>query len=454
MSDDRYQPCPCGSDKKFKFCCNERYRELGRVSDEELCQRSVKFKIHESFISPDWQNSGVAEVLVVRQMPNLMYIAGAYLIDVFCLGLKDTFFQARLDEAEVRALRNNFPERLEAIPYEDARSVILGAIEYARQLGFEPRPDWQSTGRIVEAERSFNNKFTFGSDGKPFYIQGPNDDASKILRTLSPLIDRGEADFLTIEELTQDEDECFYASCERIERDLAAQRFSAAQAKIKAFMTEYPEHWRPRFYMGTCFAMQGHPQRAILLLKESINIHPTAEAYYNLAIAHRSLLEVPQFLTSLEKSIELDGATGEIGRKARVELDEFYDVARKGTGLSRDEYRDNARQFDKAFASLMSGLFEEAIDGFNRVLQLQPNHVQSHGNLGLAYAALGDRKSAVLHLNRAIELDPRYEPAIDNRRAVQALLPGEKLQIEGIREIDFYADKLRESPRQFRAAAK
>ena len=75
-------------------------------------------------------------------------------------------------------------------------------------------------------------------------------------------------------------------------------------------------------------------------------------------------------------------------------------------------------------------------------------------NLGLAYAALADRETALLHLNRAIELDPSYAPAIDNRRAVQALLPGEKLQLDGIREIDFYADKLRESPRQSRAAAK
>ena len=454
MGDDRYQPCPCGSGKKFKFCCNERYQALSGISDEELCRRAAEFKIHECRISPDWQNSGVAELLVVRQMPNLKYIAGAYLIDVFCLGLKDTFFQTRLNDSEVRALRNNFPERLEVIPYEDARSVILGVIEYARELGFEPHPDWRSTGLIVEANRSFNNKFTFGSDGKPFYIQGPNDDAHKILRTLRPLIDRGEADFLTIEELTQDEGECFYASCERIERELAAQRFSAAQTKIKTFMAEYPEHWRPQFYMGTCFAMQGHAQRAVPLLRESINFHPTAEAYYNLAAAHRSLLEVPEFIASLEKSIELDGATGEIGRKAQAELDEFYDVARKGTGLSRHECRNSARQFNTAFASLINGRFREAIDGFNRVLKLQPNHVQSHGNLGLAYAALADRESALLHLNRAIELDPSYAPAIDNRRAVQALLPGEKLQFDGIREIDFYADKLRESPRQSRAAAK
>src|SRR5438552_1835503 len=116
----------------------------------------------------------------------------------------------------------------------------MGAIDYARRIGFEPHPDWMLSGRVVEAERSFRNKFSFGSDGKPFYIQGPNDDAPKILRVLDPLIEQGKADFLTIEELTGDEEECFYASCDRIERDLAGQCFGAAQVKIKALMNEYP----------------------------------------------------------------------------------------------------------------------------------------------------------------------------------------------------------------------
>jgi lipoprotein NlpI len=95
-----------------------------------------------------------------------------------------------------------------------------------------------------------------------------------------------------------------------------------------------------------------------------------------------------------------------------------------------------------AFASLMKGHCEDAVNGFNGVLQLQPNHVQSHGNLGLAYAALGDRDSALWHLNRAIELDPHYLPAIDNRRVVLELQASERLQFGQMREVDFYADKV------------
>ena len=91
---------------------------------------------------------------------------------------------------------------------------------------------------------------------------------------------------------------------------------------------------------------------------------------------------------------------------------------------------------------------------FNSVLQLESNHTQSHGNLGIAYAALGDRDAALRHLNRAIELDPRYEPAIVNRRVLLALQPGEKLRFDAIREIDFYGDRLFGSPQEFDASPK
>lgn len=80
---------------------------------------------------------------------------------------------------------------------------------------------------------------------------------------------------------------------------------------------------------------------------------------------------------------------------------------------------------------------------FKLILESEPNHVQSHGNLGVAYAGLGDRVAAVRHLDKAIELDPEYEPANDNRCIILALPPGERLNCGQIREVDFYVDRER-----------
>lgn len=51
--------------------------------------------------------------------------------------------------------------------YQDVRCLILGAIEYANGLGFEPNRAWKHSKYVVEADKPFENKFTYGKDGKP-----------------------------------------------------------------------------------------------------------------------------------------------------------------------------------------------------------------------------------------------------------------------------------------------
>jgi hypothetical protein len=51
----------------------------------------------------------------------------------------------------------------------------LGGLAFAAKFGFSPHVDWQQAKVIIEPERTFSDKFTFGRDGKPFYISGPYD---------------------------------------------------------------------------------------------------------------------------------------------------------------------------------------------------------------------------------------------------------------------------------------
>ncbi len=70
--------------------------------------------------------------------------------------------------------------------------------------------------------------------------------------------------------------------------------------------------------------------------------------------------------------------------------------------------------------------------------------MQSYGNMGLAYAILGNRRKALECLDKAIELDPEYEPAIVNRLAVASLKDGEALPDFDRSELDYYSEfKLR-----------
>jgi lipoprotein NlpI len=53
---------------------------------------------------------------------------------------------------------------------------------------------------------------------------------------------------------------------------------------------------------------------------------------------------------------------------------------------------------------------------------------------------LGRKSEALAALDKALEIDPQYEPAIVNRAVIESLDEGEKLEQEGFMSIDYYKD--------------
>jgi len=84
--------------------------------------------------------------------------------------------------------------------------------------------------------------------------------------------------------------------------------------------------------------------------------------------------------------------------------------------------------------------WQRAIDGFKACLIKNEKHPQSYGNMGLCYAQLGQKEAALSAFDKALEIDPAYEPAIVNRAAVESLEEGEKLESSKLDSIDYYKD--------------
>jgi hypothetical protein len=170
----------CGSGKKYKKCCLNKYSIFN--GDDDYKKVST-YDIYQCLIRDDYKEDGLAGIQVVRKQPNDRYSIGIYLIDMYCLGLKDTFSRFDVDLDEVKRLQN-YSYTLIDISYEKARSIVLGGIEYADKLGFVPHKDWEISRHIIEDDRSFEKNVEFGKNGKPLYIQGPNDNAEEILKIL------------------------------------------------------------------------------------------------------------------------------------------------------------------------------------------------------------------------------------------------------------------------------
>jgi hypothetical protein len=71
-------------------------------------------------------------------------------------------------------------------PVELAHQMIYASIEYAAQFGFTPEKDYALTHYLLVPRGELEEPYdlTFGSHGKPFFIAGPYDNATLIVKQL------------------------------------------------------------------------------------------------------------------------------------------------------------------------------------------------------------------------------------------------------------------------------
>jgi hypothetical protein len=182
---DLYQPCPCGSGKKSKFCCYPRFHKLLRGSPTKVLHQASTFKLHRCLICEESRNEGLKIIFVIRLLPNQRFLFASYVVDTYCMGLKDTLCRIDTNHWEIEKSLEFIPATWTDFDYASARNLILGAIDYAAKFGFEPYEDWAESKYVIEFDRPYEKKYEFGRDGKPLYVQSPNDDPQRIIRQLN-----------------------------------------------------------------------------------------------------------------------------------------------------------------------------------------------------------------------------------------------------------------------------
>ena len=146
---------------------------------------------YEAFIEKSWRESGLTQLLVARIRDDGRADIGFFLVDLWCLGVKDAFLHDDGSEALLRELlAGRMPEEFrERFHPACAKKMIDGAIAYAETLGFSPHRDYRKARRALTGldASSCPETFTFGRDGRPFYVEGPNDTPERTERVLAIL---------------------------------------------------------------------------------------------------------------------------------------------------------------------------------------------------------------------------------------------------------------------------
>jgi hypothetical protein len=169
----------------------------------EWLSAAAGFPVLHSWISDTTETEGIGTVILSRELPDGRVAVATFLVDRYCLGVKDAFAmilgRATYNEKYARGLRSRMPMR--DAPPADVRKLVEDAAAYARSLGIAPHPDYPKVALLfgpVDAAES-TAQFEFGKDGKPFFVAGPHDSPERcrqILSILSNTCGPGRFDYL------------------------------------------------------------------------------------------------------------------------------------------------------------------------------------------------------------------------------------------------------------------
>lgn len=160
-------------------------------------------QIEACYINSNWQEEGIASIQFIRDTPTGLALA-AFLVDVWCIGLKDAFGSVNLLREDVdmnldRA-RRQFP--LTRVEPDIARSLLASAIRFSKQNGFRLPRHYERyvavAGGVGEVESADISQF--GKDGKLFYVGRLQDLSSRLMTcTVDEFARRPDVDVTIIE---------------------------------------------------------------------------------------------------------------------------------------------------------------------------------------------------------------------------------------------------------------
>lgn len=133
-------------------------------------------------------DDGIGWVVLARVQPPGRVAASFFLVDVWCLGIKDAFFAVMPQEIfEKRIGETDREQQYVDIDPSVARKLLNDAAAYADSFGLAPSEGFAAAEALFGDIPLATETFSFGKDGKPFFMSGPNDSPTRIRRIVDTL---------------------------------------------------------------------------------------------------------------------------------------------------------------------------------------------------------------------------------------------------------------------------
>lgn len=186
-----------------------------KASLAQEVRRLAKGPLDSCLVQEGLFEHGNGIVILTRESTSGRLAFASFLVDVFCLGVKDVAFR-QCDESKV----DEFIDMIEeAAPLEQvdpcyARKLLRDVVAWSRTLGIEPQADYAAVELMFgdSLADSCETSFAFGQDGKPVHIPGPADTPARVRRHIEQLRARLGDDGFEIVLLEEEEDDDDFAA--------------------------------------------------------------------------------------------------------------------------------------------------------------------------------------------------------------------------------------------------
>ena len=172
----------------------DKKHKIVRAQSAGLADRmtaAAKYPVLQAWVQDVYYTEGIGSVLLSRELPDGSVAVAVFLVDRYCLGVKnalaDVFTRLRLRK-QVRAANAGAVSSQQRVAGAGAQ-LVESAVAYAGNLGFAPHPDYHKAKLLfgtIDANEC-TEEFELGKDGKPFYVAGPNDSLQRSRQIISIL---------------------------------------------------------------------------------------------------------------------------------------------------------------------------------------------------------------------------------------------------------------------------
>ena len=177
-----------------------------------LRERMRSVQIGKCYVTKGYEENGLGYIFVSREHTGGRISFAIYLVDFWCLGVKDCFYKLRAEDYELKQTVSHMMEHrlgIKEVSYDEAHNLIYGAVAFAEEAGIVPCKEFALAQYFLEEDTEDIPliEYEFGKDGKHWLVAKSKLELSTYLPTLQKNLSEDQYHYIVAEDDEEDMDD-------------------------------------------------------------------------------------------------------------------------------------------------------------------------------------------------------------------------------------------------------